>query len=343
MSDLNELIRRIAREEIKSSQPIRREPARVISVSEGYLRAAVRFSNGSEFTLLNKTGERLCEGDSVWVYYTSLVSDGHIAIRNGEPDPLGGTGGSSLYIENAAVLTQEQAASMLREQEIINVDVYQKTTAVYGHPEDRIIVSGMPAMVNYSYGSTTALTTRYIEENVTVEDLITNVTFTDISRQSLDEDHPMGCEWELYTLMQSVSFSTVSQSESYCKRKAYVVRTYRKKDSQVQSGVYTVQFNVTEDMDGTSGQYIHGMGFVPMVSSISADQSYTANGITVSTPYGYAVLAAYTVAIYGADGEALTAAVSSSGDSFVVPFASAAERDYALAVTTRSEVIPVGE
>ena len=72
---LIDLMTRIADKRIGESIQ-KREPAYVVSVDSAYKRAIVEFLSGSRFTLLNKTGEKLSPGDSVWVEYKILPSDG---------------------------------------------------------------------------------------------------------------------------------------------------------------------------------------------------------------------------------------------------------------------------
>ncbi|RGF93348.1 hypothetical protein DXA02_07700 [Ruminococcus sp. AM54-1NS] len=46
--------------------------------------------NGAEKSFLNKSGEILSMGDSVWIYFRGGgINSGYIAIRNGKPVPLG--------------------------------------------------------------------------------------------------------------------------------------------------------------------------------------------------------------------------------------------------------------
>ena len=78
------LIEKIVEKKIKEMQPMTREPAVVLSSDSENGTAAVRFLSGSEYELLNKTGEVLSEGDSVWVEYRTLPSAGYIAMRNGK-------------------------------------------------------------------------------------------------------------------------------------------------------------------------------------------------------------------------------------------------------------------
>ena len=51
-------------------------------------------------------------------------------------------GGGGFTVNNAAILTEGQAASYLSEQEIINVDVNNMNKVVYGAPKNKIIVQG---------------------------------------------------------------------------------------------------------------------------------------------------------------------------------------------------------
>ena len=120
---------------------INREPATVISVDSTYKRAVVQFLNGSRFALLNKTGEKLYQGDSVWVEYNKLPAGGYIAIRNGEAEPLSGGGG--LVLRNGIVVTADQSgvyAQQASSQQAINVRNLENT--YYGSLNDPIIVQG---------------------------------------------------------------------------------------------------------------------------------------------------------------------------------------------------------
>lgn len=120
---------------------INREPATVISVDSAYKRAVVQFLNGSRFALLNKTGEKLYQGDSVWVEYNKLPAGGYIAIRNGEAEPLSGGGG--LILRNGIVVTADQSgvyAQQASSQQAINVTNLENT--YYASANDPIVVQG---------------------------------------------------------------------------------------------------------------------------------------------------------------------------------------------------------
>lgn len=137
---LIDLMTRIVDRRINESTQ-KREPASVISVDSAYKRAVVEFLSGSRFTLLNKTGEKLTPGDSVWVEYRILPSDGFIAMRNGEADLIGGGGG--LILRNGIVVTADQSgvyAQQASSQQSINVRNLENT--YYGSSNDPIIVQG---------------------------------------------------------------------------------------------------------------------------------------------------------------------------------------------------------
>jgi hypothetical protein len=92
------LIGKVFEKKFSDKQLMQREPATVVSVAEGYKRATVKFTNGTQKELLNKSGEKLYMGDSVWVEYRTAVSSGYIAMRNGEADPLSEGGEVSAYV-----------------------------------------------------------------------------------------------------------------------------------------------------------------------------------------------------------------------------------------------------
>lgn len=70
----------------KDNNTIQMYPARVISVDKDYSKATVELISdiNSELTLLNKTGERLIVGDSVWVFYKNNINSGWIGLKNGK-------------------------------------------------------------------------------------------------------------------------------------------------------------------------------------------------------------------------------------------------------------------
>ena len=329
MTDLNSLIRTIARQEIKAAQPLCRERAVVTSVEEGHLRASVRFLSGSTAELLNKSGEKLTVGDSVYVEYLTLPSQGYIAMRNGEADPLGG--GAGLYIENAAILTQAQAATMLEQQEIINVDMTQHTTAVYGYPEDHIVVSGIPVMAPRSGYVDDIIA--YLNANADVSDIITQAEFSSLSAISSADPTP-----------KSIRVQVLMNSAGAYGAGTTFRRTYSPKIFLYDLTSGTVSGAQEQYLEIPDSDRLVAFGVIPYTTNLSELTSYTKDGATVSTPYGYASVTFANASAYtsGSDIIITTGIDSRHQPSYIIPLASQAEHDYAFAVQTRSEVVPLG-
>lgn len=75
----------------------------VLSVAEDYSKADVELAQKQICKeLINKSGEELTVGDTVWVEYFTYPSSGWISRRNGEPKPLGG--GGTTTVGNATIL-----------------------------------------------------------------------------------------------------------------------------------------------------------------------------------------------------------------------------------------------
>lgn len=113
--------------------------ATVVNVTTDYSYATVKIigNNGTIIKLINKTGEKLFIGDSVRVYYSTNLSCGWIAMRNGKPEPLGGT---NLEIENAAVVPVVDPSKYLSNSTVFNVDVNNQIKCCYGNQRNRIIL-----------------------------------------------------------------------------------------------------------------------------------------------------------------------------------------------------------
>lgn len=168
MDSIEKYINSIVDEKIKAKQLLSREAAIVKTVSEDYRRAEVELTNGSRLELLNKSGEKLAANDSVWVEYRTTPDSGYIAMRNGEADPLSEGGGGVLRIENAAIITPEDAAQLVTDPEAVNVDGQQRV--IYGSLSSKFIVDGHVSFL-YS-GSFPSLAT--FQEMVTTGDIVSS-------------------------------------------------------------------------------------------------------------------------------------------------------------------------
>ena len=305
-----DLIDKRIEQKLNAKQSMKREPAKIISVSSGYKKAVVKLLNGVTLELLNKTGEKLYEGESVWIEFRTSPSSGYIAMRNGEADPLGGGGGFT--VNNAAVLTEGQAASYLSEQEIINVDVNNMNKVVYGAPKNKIIVQGN-LCVPY-------ISTLWTKDDITAEiDLkIPDVNAIDTST----EETPIN----LYHYFTRMSFSYQKDTATYPYNRQWNFDSYYTKDGgKPYSAASGPQNWVKSDIPFYVG-YIFAYG------SINAT-SYPA------APYGYISSAVLRKLIYNSSGELIV----SNGVSLyrtLIPFANQAELDYAVNVTQRADIAP---
>lgn len=140
-NQLLKLIEKIVERKLKEMQPMTREPAQVVSADE--TKAVVRFLSGSEYELLNKTGEVLSAGDSVWVEYRTLPSSGYISMRNGEAAGLYKPADDMLAISQTGrfrtavkAVTKESLSTLvgaIRSFKIADIPTYDYTDTA--HPD----------------------------------------------------------------------------------------------------------------------------------------------------------------------------------------------------------------
>ena len=140
-NQLIRLIEKLIYSKLKESQAIKRDPAEVVSADSSNVKAVVRFLNGSEYELLNKTGEVLTAGDSVWVDYRTLPSSGYIALRNGESEPIS-SGIGSFYNGDKA-----HALEVLNDYTGSNEINLTSEAIIY---LEHIILAGTRQIINYS-------------------------------------------------------------------------------------------------------------------------------------------------------------------------------------------------
>ena len=86
MKSLNKLIKQTSNTNRQTEQ-FKRVPAIVMTYDDSTYLATLQLitMNNSEIALLNKTGEILTVGDSVWVYYWTNIGCGVVGLRNGIP------------------------------------------------------------------------------------------------------------------------------------------------------------------------------------------------------------------------------------------------------------------
>lgn len=113
--------------------------AKVLSVESDYSYATVKLfgDSGQTLRLINKTGEKLHTGDGVRIEFSTDITCGWIAVRNGTPEPLGEV---NLEIDNAAVVPVVDPSKYLSNSTVFNVDVNNQIKCCYGDQRNRIII-----------------------------------------------------------------------------------------------------------------------------------------------------------------------------------------------------------
>lgn len=135
--------------------------ATIVSAREDFLRADVRLVTGQTISnMLNKSGEKIYEGQNVKIAYLTVPSKGWIALTNGEADPIR-QGGGGWTVDTAAIVTSD-IDDILIEQELM-ADITPETRLYYGGMPQFIVVQGHYCLLlgqninqnNITYDSTT--------------------------------------------------------------------------------------------------------------------------------------------------------------------------------------------
>ena len=221
-------------------------------------------------------------------------------------------GGGGFTVNNAAVLTEGQAASYLSEQEIINVDVNNMNKVVYGAPRNKIIVQGNLCVPDNSTLWTKDDITAEIDLKIPDVNLIENST----------EDTPIN----LYHYFTRMNFSYQKDTATYPYNRRWFFNSYYTKDG----GTPTSAGSGTQHWVESDIPFY--VGYVFAYENIFAT-SYPA------APYGYITGAVLRKLIYNSSGELILANGVSLSKSFI-PFANQAELDYAVNVTQRADIAP---
>ena len=319
MSAFLDLLNDIASDRVDKEDSLKRCSGVVESIvdnTEGG-KAVVRCMNRS-LTLLNKTGEILDVGDSVWVHYWGNLANGYIALRNGLPNSRGGSGG--LSISNAVAMLETQASLYTVATEVFDIDVENAIRVKYGDPENIIIASQIPIIIS-QYNSTNTIAEIYsfvssIQSGLlSTERIFDNGVNTVGIYTSVVGTYNGSWLWGADVLYQSPrTIQNVNGSNIY--------------NICLSNDNYTLRKS-----DGTKAYFstFTELGFALLTSEIQSP--------TTEMPYGYAVCKAVCVAKYDNDNSA-TAISKISTATINVPFESEAEYNYAVCTLTRSEVIP---
>ena len=234
-------------------------------------------------------------------------------------------GGGGFTVNNAAVLTDGQAASYLSEQEIINVDVNNMNKVVYGAPKNKIIVQGNLCV---PYDSTL-----WTKDDITAEiDLKKIKGAFHINSSTQEED--IG-QHHLFTRM---TFSYRSNTETYPYNREWLFSSYYTVDGgEIQKGdPYSASEGNKPNYKDDIPCYV---GYILVYNSIETT-------VYPVAPYGYIKGALLKLAfnqsgtaINPSDYQSIIANIKGF-NNIEVPFASQAELDYAVNVTQRADIAP---
>ncbi len=135
--DINKLIEQAIQEKMKSTEILKHVRGTVVSFDEDCISVVVDIY-GKQVTVINKSGCELVEGDEVTIYYWTNVSNGYIAFVNNRTVPKQG----GFNIQNAVVMTENQADTYTYASEIINVDVKNSIQVKYGNGQNVFFANG---------------------------------------------------------------------------------------------------------------------------------------------------------------------------------------------------------
>ena len=309
MNELISFLNKWFEGKIKSLQLKKTVAGKVISVSGDMAEATVELPNTGLVKLLNKSGEELSEGDSVWVEYRTKPSSGVIAMRNGKVKPLGGDGGSKyIYVGNAVALTHKQAEEYYFADKLLEkVYVNNNNVIIYDFPGDHIIIDGKPAVLLGSSATGDTELERY-KSIAKPSDVMTECSFA-----------LAGKSGKYFCRPSEFGYGSTSGA-FYCRCQPY----YATGSSTKSISVSFVDVSTPPAL----------MGIVVCIRSINAPST--------SYPYGYAS-GTLGIAVFDSAGALLGAKFVSSSDNQSIsyfPFASQAEYEAAVGIVARLDVQP---
>lgn len=312
MQEISKLIDDIIDERICSSEILKHIRGFVISANENNSYADVNIGNKT-VTLINKTGEELGFNDEVTIHYWTNIANGYIAIRHGRSNTKAG----SLNISKAPLLTTRQSNRLTVDPQLIATDDKNDILVNCGSQYNRILINGyaVSPLVLKNHNSSTAVvppldvnSTEFIAMVNSVPDIL---TYHDVTLNELDSENIIQSR-RYYTTVGSVEFAA-------------------------NSGGYGLQYTPCAIKEGTVGAFLNStrswqrdctryINLVLFYSSIHAANSDEKSG---HFSYGYADI----VMVLKCEGYSLSLAEIRCG------FASQDEFDYALTITSKSEII----
>jgi hypothetical protein len=271
---------------------------------------------GRNLTLLNKTGEKLSVGDSVWVHYWTNLANGYIALRNGLPNVNAG----SFNISNAVAMLETQASIYTVSEEVIDVDVENSIKVKYGNGHNIIIANETPIIVS-ELDNTSTLTEVFNLADTLDSGLISTERegyYSSVSVSGVEKIYTVVVgdfinnvwKWNADVVGSYPIYNSSDLAfANFCKNSndGYTLRTRQNNPAQITT------FN--------------DLGVVLLTKKICAP--------ITDCPYGYAECRVFGMA---KESDVYVSMISSR--TIMFPFKNEAEYNYAVTTLTKSEIIP---
>lgn len=377
---LVDLMQLYAEQNAKNDNSIKCVAGKIVAVTDDMFRANIELGQGQVVKdMMNKSGERLKVGDTVWIEYFTYPSSGWIARRNGEPKPMGGGGGGT-SVENATVLVPTNFHDFVIEEELI-LDIQPPNMLYYGRDTAIICVQGhymlQVSSDNYgaaSYDSTVGWVINGSKD--TYDAVIANLDkfgsqlgteteggFLITRRTASATSGPTYPEEYAYLNARIVSISgynrtnnrySVSVDELRASTNAPTGNWWEETMSWGSTTLYTHQVTLkAPDNNNTSAVpntlQLQALYLVPVTLPYQTAETYAAT-IPLQTPYGYTnmqwpiIVAAFRHKSTGDLSYSLTNVdLTGTTNRYRMPLISNAEKCFALGLTKRTEpVVPNG-
>lgn len=354
---LLDVMKYCADEKVKSANIPHYVSGVITSVSEDMFRADIKLEQDQVLkNMLNKSGEELEVGDTVWVEYFTYPSSGWIARRNGKPKPMGG-GGSTTTVENAAVMSTDFSDFNVTEQ--LMLDITPNTTLYYGASPSFMVIQGHYCLLcSTSYivqyingvwtiGQKAGLYERIIANKAKFGSQIGNTSGGGwLSGYDTNVAYPSRY---IYETLEIYQISTTTAGNTYTAYfRLYWANTKAPSgnwwESTMSWGSFTKQqYSISlKAADNTNYMTTLNDAFiVPVLSQYTNDATVG----TLKTPYGYANIAGYLI-FSSSDGVhygVVWYPVTSGNASIArAPCVSEAEQCFALGISKRTEPVTGG-
>ncbi len=335
--DINKLIEQAIQEKMKSTEILKHVRGTVVSFDEDYISVLVDIY-GKQVTVINKSGCELAEGDEVTIYYWTNVSNGYIAFVNNRTAPKQG----GFNIQNAVVMTENQADTYTYADEIINVDVKNSIQVKYGNGQNVFFANGQAIVASSlketrdDYNPDGSLTTDYVD--------FANRIYTNspelISASCEVLEYTTDTKTVIYKTDIGGGVTKDSSGNDIWYWKPYITKIDKTtKDILGSESNYGILNSTSQLIDGVNNVGVIGMIFIS--SQIKPPDTNNA--------YGYAVCKILPI-VYGSDikdsannvhiGVPMNDFVTHLMTTYNFAFKNQAEYDYAVTTLSKSEINP---